>query len=177
MGGVRGPCRYLVGLGVLGWSLARVLSGLATSYRHLLLARSVIGIGEAGFGVVSPTLISDLFPRERRGRMLSFFYVAIPVGSALGFLLGGYAGERFGWRAAFFIAGTPGLLLGLLAFRMREPPRGAGDGAREERAHRFECGPALGLLKNRSFVYTTLGMAAMTFALGGMPFWIPPFSA
>jgi MFS family permease len=175
--GDRWARRYLVGLGVLVWSLATVLSGLATSYHHLLLARSVIGIGEAGFGVVSPTLISDLFSRERRGRMLSFFYVAIPVGSALGFLLGGYAGQHYGWRAAFFIAGTPGLLLGLLAFRMPEPPRGAGDGAREERAHGFEWGLALALLKNRSFVYTTLGMAAMTFALGGMAYWMPTFFA
>src|SRR5258708_21254449 len=120
--GDRWPRFRLVGGGVLVWSLATVLSGLASSYNHLLLARSVIGIGEAGFGVVAPTLISDLFSREKRGRMLSFFYVAIPVGSALGFLLGGYAGQHFGWRAAFFIAGTPRLLLGLLAFPMPAPP-------------------------------------------------------
>jgi MFS family permease len=96
--GDRWPRRFLVGAGVIVWSLATVLSGLATSYSHLLLARSAIGIGESGFGVVSPTLISDLFSREARGRMLAFFYVAIPVGSALGFLLGGYVGEHHGWR-------------------------------------------------------------------------------
>jgi MFS family permease len=171
------PRRYLVGLGVLVWSLATILSGLATSYHHLLLARSVIGIGEAGFGVVSPTLISDFFSREKRGRMLAFFYVAIPVGSALGFLLGGYVGEHQGWRAAFFIAGAPGLLLGLLAFRMREPARGTGDGAREQPESRFEWSRARDLLQNRSFFYTTLGMAAMTFALGGMAYWMPTFFA
>lgn len=174
--GDRWPRRYLVGAGVLVWSLATVFSGLATSYHHLLLARSVIGIGEAGFGVVSPTLISDLFPREKRGRMLAFFYVAIPVGSALGFLLGGYVGEHHGWRAAFFLAGAPGLLLGLLAFRMREPARGAGDGVAKEE-HRFEAAAAWGLAGNRSFLYTTLGMAAMTFSLGGMAYWMPTFFA
>src|SRR5260370_20376032 len=116
--GDRWPRFRLVGAGVLVWSLATVLSGLASTYPHLLLARSVIGIGEAGFGVVSPTLISDLFSRERRGRMLSFFYVAIPVGSAMGFLLGGYAGQHYRWRAPFFLPGTPGPLLGLLAFQM-----------------------------------------------------------
>ncbi|MFI5185060.1 MAG: spinster family MFS transporter, partial [Vicinamibacteria bacterium] len=152
--GDRWPRRFLVGAGVLVWSLATVLSGMATSYHHLLLARSVIGIGEAGFGVVSPTLISDLFSREARGRMLAFFYVAIQVGSALGFLRGGYVGEHHGWRAAFFLAGAPGLVLGLLAFRMREPPRGAGDGVSAGQEHRFEWRAARTLLGNQSFLYT-----------------------
>jgi MFS family permease len=174
--GDRWPRWWLVGGGVLVWSAATVLSGLASGYRQLLAARSVIGVGEAGFGVVSPTLISDLFPREKRGRMLAFFYVAIPVGSALGFLIGGWVGAHYGWRAAFFLAGAPGLVLGFLAFRRREPPRGAGDGvAREE--HRFEARAAKSLLTNRSFIYTTLGFSAMTFALGGMAYWMPTFLA
>jgi MFS family permease len=109
--------------------------------------------------------------------MLAFFYVAIPVGSALGFLLGGYVGEHHGWRAAFFLAGAPGVALGLLAFRMREPPRGAGDGVSAGQEHHFEWKAARSLLTNRSFFYTTLGMAAMTFALGGMAYWMPTFFA
>lgn len=174
MMGDRFPRRYLVGGGVLLWSLATAASGLATSYRQLLSARSFIGVGEAGFGAVSPTLISDLFPKEKRGRMLAYFYVAIPVGSALGFLLGGHIGEHYGWRRAFFLAGAPGILLGLLAFRMREPPRGAGDGVvHEER--RFELSALKQLFGNRSLVFTTLGMSAMTFALGGMASWMPTF--
>ena len=174
--GDRWPRWWLVGGGVLIWSLATVLSGLASGYHQLLAARSVIGVGEAGFGVVAPTLISDLFPREKRGRMLAFFYVAIPVGSALGFLLGGWVGAHHGWRAAFFMAGAPGLVLGFLAFGRREPPRGAGDGvAREE--HRFEARAASTLLTNRSFIFTTLGFSAMTFALGGMAYWMPTFLA
>ena len=122
------PRRYLVGVGVLLWSLATAASGMATGYASLLVARSFIGVGEAGFGAVAPTYISDLFTRATRGRMLAFFYVAIPVGSALGYLLGGTLGTHFGWRSAFLFAGAPGMLLGLLAFWMYEPPRGAGDG-------------------------------------------------
>ena len=174
--GDRWPRRYLVGSGVLLWSLATVASGLAAGYRSLLVARSFIGIGEAGFGAVSPTIISDLFPKERRGRMLAFFYVAIPVGSALGYLLGGLVGARYGWRAAFFLAGAPGIVLGLLAFRMHEPARGAGDGV-VHAEHRFELAATRSLTRNRSFVFTTLGMAGMTFALGGMATWMPTFFA
>jgi MFS family permease len=174
--GDRWPRRYLVGSGVLLWSLATVASGLAAGYRSLLVARSFIGIGEAGFGAVSPTIISDLFPKERRGRMLAFFYVAIPVGSALGYLLGGLVGARYGWRAAFLLAGAPGIVLGLLAFRMHEPPRGAGDGV-VHAEHRFELAATRSLRRNRSFFFTTLGMAAMTFALGGMATWMPTFFA
>jgi MFS family permease len=170
----RWPRRFFVGGGVVVWSLATVASGLAAGYRQLLAARSFIGIGEAGFGGVAPTLISDLFPREKRGRMLSFFYVAIPVGSALGFLFGGFMGEHFGWRAAFFVAGGPGIVLGLLAFRMYEPVRGAGDGLRGEARH-FDARTAKDLLRNRTFVATTLGLSAMTFALGGMAYWMPTF--
>src|SRR5581483_6987314 len=106
--GDRWQRRYLVAAGVVLWSGATALSGLAASYPGLLVARSFIGIGEAGFAAVAPTLISDLFPREKRGRMLAFFYVAIPVGSALGFLLGGRIGSEYGWRSAFFVAGLPG---------------------------------------------------------------------
>lgn len=172
--GDRLPRRYLVAAGVGLWSLATAASGLATSFRQLLVARSFIGIGEAGFGAVSPTLISDLFPKERRGRMLAYFYVAIPVGSALGFLLGGFMGEHFGWRSAFFLAGAPGLLLAYLATRMHEPARGAGDGVTKAEA-KFDLKAALGLARNRSLVLTTLGMAAMTFALGGMASWMPTY--
>ena len=170
----RWPRRYLVSGGVLVWSLATAASGLAATYRQLLAARSLIGLGEAGFGAVAPTLISDFFPRERRARMLAYFYVAIPVGSALGFLLGGMIGQHHGWRAAFFLAGAPGIVAGLLALRMREPLRGAGDGVvGEERG--FTLAAALELPRNRSYVWTTLGSAAMTFALGGMAYWMPTF--
>jgi MFS family permease len=170
----RFPRRFFVAGGVLVWSIATVATGLASGYRQLLAARSFIGVGEAGFGGVAPTLISDLFPKERRGRMLAYFYVAIPVGSALGFLLGGFVGEHFGWRSACFLAGAPGIVLGLLALRMVEPARGSGDGVVSSE-HKFDWNGALGLVRIPSFVWTTLGMAAMTFALGGLAHWMPTF--
>jgi MFS family permease len=171
----RFPRRYFVGGGVIIWSVATFLSGLAGSYPALLLARSFIGVGEAGFGGVAPTLISDFFPKEIRGRMLSFFYVAIPVGSALGYLLGGAVGHRYGWRVAFFVAGAPGVLFGILSFLMAEPARGAGEGVKGGGERRFRAGEVLALWKNRSYVSTVLGMSAMTFTLGGMGFWFPTF--
>lgn len=171
----RFPRRFFVGGGVLIWSVATFLSGLAGGFRQLLAARSVIGVGEAGFGGVAPTLISDFFPKEARGRMLAFFYVAIPVGSALGYLLGGEVGHAYGWRRAFFVAGAPGVLLGLAAFFMAEPARGAGEGVHGATERRFNFSVVLALRKNRSFVYTVLGMSAMTFALGGMAFWFPTY--
>jgi MFS family permease len=171
----RYPRRFFVAGGVLIWSFATFLSGLAGSYRSLLLARSAIGVGEAGFGGVAPTLISDLFPKEVRGRMLSYFYVALPVGSALGYVLGGAIGHRAGWRPAFLIAGAPGLVFGVLAFFMAEPPRGAGEGVVAQHERRFEFAPVLALRHNASFTNTVLGMTAMTFALGGMAFWFPTY--
>ncbi len=172
--GDRFPRRFLVGSGVILWSLATVATGLAGSLRALLAARGATGIGEAGFGAVSPTIISDLYPKEIRGRMLSFFYVAIPVGSALGYLLGGWVGQNHGWRAACYLAGAPGILLGILALFMYEPPRGGAAGQRTATASR-----GLALLKDvvrtRSWVSTTLAMSAMTFALGGMAGWMPTY--
>ena len=160
------------GLGV--WSLATALAGFAPGYRTLLAARTVVGIGEASFGTVSPGLLADYFSRERRGRMLSYFYLAIPVGSACGYLLGGLIGQRLGWHAAFLIVGAPGLLLALPVWLLREPLRG---GATEPGAVIGACrvNSFAGLFGNRSFVQTTLAMAAMTFALGGLAQWVPSF--
>ncbi|BCS54803.1 MFS transporter [Geobacter sp. SVR] len=160
--------------GLVVWSLATALAGFAPGYRTLLAARAVVGVGEASFGTVSPGLISDFFPRERRGRVLSWFYVAIPVGSALGYLLGGMLGHRFGWHAAFLVVGVPGLLLALPIALMREPPRGGQDAAPDDEQE-VKTGGYAALFRNRSFVLNTLAMAAMTFAIGGLAQWIPSF--
>ncbi|MFZ3209134.1 MAG: MFS transporter, partial [Geobacteraceae bacterium] len=106
------------------WSLATALAGFAPGYRTLLAARATVGVGEASFGTVSPGLIADFFPKERRGQVLAWFYVAIPVGSALGYLLGGVLGQRYGWHAAFLLVGAPGLLLAIPLALLRTPPRG-----------------------------------------------------
>ncbi|HYO71180.1 MAG TPA: MFS transporter, partial [Archangium sp.] len=108
--GDRLPRRYLVAAGVLLWSLATGASGLATTFAALMVARACVGIGEAGYGAVAPSIISDLFPREQRTRVLSFFYIAIPVGAAAGYGLGGWLSEAYSWHMAFFVGGAPGLV-------------------------------------------------------------------
>ncbi len=118
--------------GLAMWSLATLGVALATDYRALLAARTAVGVGEASFGTVSPALLSDYFPRERRGRVMALYMLAIPVGSALGYLMGGLLGQRFGWHSAFLIVGVPGLLLVLPVWLLREP--GAGSAPRRTRS-------------------------------------------
>lgn len=167
--------------GLVVWSLATALAGFAPGYRTLLAARATVGVGEASFGTVSPGLISDFFPKERRGRILAWFCVAIPVGSALGYLLGGVLGQNYGWHTAFLLVGVPGLLLAIPIALLRTPPRGgdtphpaSGHPLAEGEGKRTTTGYAA-LFRNRSFVCNTLGMAAMTFAIGGLAQWLPSF--
>jgi MFS family permease len=160
--------------GLVVWSLATALAGFAPGYRTLLAARATVGVGEASFGTVSPGLVADFFPKERRGQILAWFYVAIPVGSALGYLLGGVLGQRYGWHAAFLLVGVPGLLLAIPIALLRTPPRGGDDASQRAPKGQVPTGYAA-LFRNRSFVCNTLAMAAMTFAIGGLAQWIPSF--
>ncbi len=169
----------LASAGLALWSLATAGAGFAFGYRMLFAARTLVGVGEASFGTVSPGLLTDYFPRERRGRILSYFYLAIPVGSALGYLLGGLIGHSLGWHAAFLIVGGPGLIFALPLFFLRDPSRKGtdlGNGARATAGMNSSAGKGyLSLLRNRSFITNTLSMAAMTFALGGLAQWVPTF--
>src|SRR5207248_5539934 len=109
----------LIAIGVVVWSLASGGTGLAAGFVMMLLTRAVIGVGEAAYGPAAPSLISDLFPVARRGRVLAWFYMAIPVGSALGYVLGGaFADTALGWRWAFYLVVPPGVLLGILCLFM-----------------------------------------------------------
>jgi predicted MFS family arabinose efflux permease len=159
--------------GLAVWSVATMLSGFAASYRMLLAARTLVGVGEASFGTVSPGLLSDYFPRERRGRMLSIFFLAIPVGSALGYILGGQLGQAFGWKTAFLLVGLPGLVLALPLYFLSDPRQ---DNGQPGSNHQEQILPELRRFwLNRTYVHATLSMAAMTFALGGLAQWAPSF--
>src|SRR5205823_6687911 len=121
---------FLVGVGVLLWTAASGASGLAPSFLVLFLTRCFVGIGEAAYGPVAPTVIADLYPVRQRGSMLAWFYVAIPVGSAFGYILGGQVSAWTGdWRWAFYVVVPPGILLGIWCFLMKDPPRGLADAA------------------------------------------------
>jgi MFS family permease len=177
----------LVGIGVVLWSLASGASGLAATFLMLLLTRCFVGIGEAAYGPVAPAIISDYYPVKTRGQVLAWFYVAIPVGSALGYVLGGWiAGSSIGdwganflgarpesWRWAFYLVVIPGLVLGAWSFFRREPPRGQADLAHAAPPAAVRWRDYLVLLRTPSYVFCTLGMAAMTFAIGGIAFWMP----
>jgi MFS transporter, Spinster family, sphingosine-1-phosphate transporter len=179
----------LIGVAVILWSLASGASGLATGFIALLVTRCFVGVGEAAYGPVAPTLISDYFPIRIRGRVLSWFYMAIPVGSALGYVVGdaiarsgigawglGTLGIRAeSWRWAFYLVVVPGSLLGLATFFRRDPPRGStdlGHGTGPARVTRRDYAI---LFRTPSYIFCTLGMTAMTFAIGGIAFWMPYF--
>jgi MFS family permease len=174
----------LIALGVVIWSVATALAGFARGYWSLFAARSFVGVGEAAYGTIAPALLADFFPLARRGRIFAIFFAAIPIGSAAGYVVGGLADQHLGWRAAFWVAGAPGLLLTALVLRVREMPRGGQDeaAARESgepvphaAAHESVLAAYRHLLRNGQFVLTCLGYAAWTFAIGGLAFWMPSF--
>lgn len=168
----------IIGGAVIVWSIASGGSGLAHVFWMLLLCRIVVGIGEAAYGPTAPTLIADMFPLSRRGAVMSWFYLAIPVGSAIGYAAGGTIAKSFGWHWAFLVTVPPGILLGLLCFARKDPPRGLSDGATPARTGRkAKFSDYRVLLRTPAFVYNTLGMTAMTFAVGGMSFWMPTYVA
>jgi MFS transporter, Spinster family, sphingosine-1-phosphate transporter len=166
----------LVGIGVLLWTLASGASGLAGSFFVLFLTRCLVGVGEAAYGPVAPTVLSDLYPVEKRGKILSLFYIAIPVGSALGYILGGQVTDWAGgdWRWAFYVVVPPGLLLGVWCLFMKDPPRGQADAGATFRKTNWN--DYLVVLKTPSYLFNTLGMTAMTFAMGGIAFWMPRYA-
>ncbi|MBL8762969.1 MAG: MFS transporter [Phycisphaerae bacterium] len=163
----------IVALGVGLWSLASGGSGLATTFGFLLLMRVLVGVGEAAYGPAAPTLIADLFPVERRGRVLAWFYLAIPVGSALGYMLGGMVAKVSTWHWAFFVTLPPGLILMALAWMRPEPARGLSD--RKAGRPAAQLRDYFSLVRNRSYVLGVGGMTAFTFAVGGISFWIPTY--
>ena len=184
----------LIAFGVACWSLATALSGFAGSYFALFAARASVGVGEAAYVTIAPTLLSDYFPLRHRGRVMAIFFCAIPVGSALGYVVGGLVDKHFGWRAAFFVAGGPGLLLAALCLLLRDPPRGSQDvdvqagavpAGAPPAADRAASPPAsigretwaayVQLARNKAYALTIAGYAAYTFAVGGLAFWMPAF--
>jgi MFS transporter, Spinster family, sphingosine-1-phosphate transporter len=174
--GDRQPRLRLAAAGVFVWSAATVASGLAPTYAWLLLARAVIGAGEASYAVVTPSLLSDCYAPERRARVLGSFYAAIPVGSALGYIVGGVIGETHGWRAAFLVAGAPGALLAFLLLLLVEPRRGAMDPPGAAAPVPLALGPSLrALVARRSYLVNTVAQIIYTFAMGGLATWMPTY--
>jgi MFS family permease len=163
--------KLIIVMGAVFWSGLTLLTAVTHTYTELLVRHTLVGIGEATFVTIAPTFVADLFAEEKRGRILGVFYLALPVGSAAGYLLGGYLSPHYGWRFPFYIAAAPGFLLALAVLFLKEPKRGQFDTLKETP----ERGTILGLARNPAFLTATLGMAAMTFSLGGIQVWMPQF--
>lgn len=170
--GDRYPRRPLIVAGTLLWSAATLFTATVHSYNTLLIRHAIVGIGEATFSIYAPALLADFYPEIDRNRILSIFYITIPVGAALGYLMGGVLGEHYGWRTPFFIAALPGVLIAAAFwFFVKEPQRGTSD----ELKATLDRSTVSGLLHNPSFWTATLGMAAWTFAVGGISTFLPTF--
>lgn len=170
--GDRFPRKPLIIGGALLWSVATLYTAKVHSYETLLIRHAIVGIGEATFSIFAPALLADYYPESERNRVLSIFYVTIPVGGALGYVTGGVLGQHYGWRAPFFVAALPGVLiaLGFYLF-VREPERGGAD----KLAPTLNRTTLSGLVRNPAFWTATLGLAMWTFAVGGISTFLPTF--
>ena len=175
--------KALVIFGLALWALASGISSFAPSYTYLLAARAAVGIGEASYATVAPVIIADMYPPAERTAKLAVFYIAIPLGSALGFMIGGQVGDMLGWRWALRV--TPALLVLLTVLGVpfvHEPARGASDGAAGA-ASGDEGGAGLGgwlrdvraVLATPSVLLSVFGAAASNFAIGAITVWVPTF--
>jgi MFS family permease len=170
--GDRFPRKPLIIAGAVVWSVATLATAWVHDYTTLYIRHALVGVGEATFGIFAPAVLADFYPERERNRILSIFYIAIPVGAALGYLAGGQMGPLWGWRAPFFICAIPGLVIAALYwFIGREPVRGASDQLKATP----DRGTFAGLFTNPAFLTGTFGLATLTFAMGGISAWVPEF--
>jgi MFS transporter, Spinster family, sphingosine-1-phosphate transporter len=167
--------KLIIILGAVFWSGLTLMTAVTHTYGELLLRHTLVGVGEATFVTIAPTFVADLFPENKRGRIFGIFYLAIPCGTAAGYLLGGWLGPSHGWRFPFYVAAAPGFLLALAVSFLPEPPRGQFDSQKATADRRSFWGSIWGLFRNPAFFTVTLGMAAGTFSLGGIQVWMPTF--
>jgi len=162
----------LIIAGAVLWSVATLGTAWVHSYWTLYFRHALVGVGEATFGIFAPAVLADFYPERDRNRILSIFYLAIPVGAALGYLAGGEMGTIWGWRMPFLICAIPGLVIAALyGWIGAEPVRGASDHVKTT-ANRATF---LGLFTNGAFLTGTFGLATLTFAMGGISSWVPEF--
>ena len=170
--GDRFPRKPMIVIAALFWSGINFFTASVHSYDSLNIRHAALGIGEASFGIFAPAVLSDFYPEDQRNRVLTIFNIALFVGAALGYLVGGTVGEHFGWRKSFIVSAVPGTIIAILiAFLMKEPARGA---SQHEKA-KLEKETVRSLLKNKAYLASILGYAAVTFSLGGISWWMPSF--
>jgi MFS family permease len=173
--GDRGSRKWLIAAGIFVWSLGTILTGFAATFAMMIAFRVLVGLGEASYATISPSLISDSYGPAKRNNALTIFYVAIPVGAALGTILGGLIASKWGWRYAFIWAGAPGLFLALVMLPFAELKRGHAEGKTIEAAKRSSVRDIVNLFRIPEYLLVVLGYTAYTFALGAFGYWGPTF--
>src|ERR1700693_6191285 len=171
----RGVRRTVIGIGVTIWSLATLFTGFSRNFVQLFISRAILGIGEASYYPAGTSLMSDYFPKNQRGRVMSVWGAGSTLGIAVGFAGGGYIADKFGWRNAFFFAAVPGILFALLAFGLREPLRGSveGRGPAVSQTRDANLRTFLGLLRIPTLRATILAQTVLYFVLASNAFWLP----
>ena len=171
--GDRGVRKTVIGVGVTIWSLATLFTGFARSYFQLFLSRAIVGVGEASYYPSGTSLMSDYFPKELRGRVMSIWNAGSTIGIAVGFAGGGIIAEKFGWRTAFYFAAAPGLLFALLAFAFREPLRGSSESQGPRPTGDVSLRNFLNLMRIPTLRATILAQTLLYFVLASNAFWLP----
>jgi MFS family permease len=162
----RGPRQKIMAFGVFIWSVATALSGVATTFRSLLLTRGVVGVGEGAYAPAGTAMISDCFPRNFRARVQGVFNMGMLVGGVLGLAAGGVLSQWIGWRYAFYLVALPGFLLGIAAYRLRVPLPVPTE----------KPPPIASLLKIRAYVVVLVGGMFVVFASTAFITWGPTFA-
>ncbi len=166
--------KWLIAAGVVIWSIGTTASGIAGSFGVLICFRVLVGVGEASFGTLSPAWLADLYSPERRNQVLAIFYLAIPIGAAIAFKVGGWMASSHGWQSAFFLVGLPGVVLGLGVLGLQEPLRSSPPREQSTTAPRRKP-DYTELLQFRPYLLVVAGYVGYTFAMGGFVIWAAPF--
>jgi len=168
--------RNIVAISLTIWSGMTALSGLAQNYWQLLLARVGVGIGEAGGSQPSHSMISDMFPPDKRASAIGFYSTGISIGILFGFLFGGWLNEFFGWRIAFFVVGVPGVILAaILYLTVPEPIRGLTENRVTSGDNPTMLAVFKLLISRPSFIFMALGAAMNAFAGYSTANWVASF--
>lgn len=163
--------KNMIGVGLAVWSLFSGLTGFADSFWTIFLCRLMVGVGEATLGPAALSLLSDYFPTSMRAKVQSIYSSGIAVGGGLAYFLGGWIGQSYGWRPAFWFLGFPGLLLAVLVFMLREVPRGRTESTAATRANtdwRL-------LFRSRTLLFLFAGYAFVGIASNNLGIWGPTF--
>lgn len=164
----------LMSAGIAVWSAATAFSGICTTFMGQLFTRVFVGVGESAYSVIAPSAIADYFSKASRGKVFAIYSGAIPVGSALGYVMGGVLEPLLGWQKSFFVVGVPGVVLALLVLFMKDPERFQAEETTTTAVSSIKE-VYKSLFTNGGFLFTVLGYAAYTFVVGGMAFWMPSY--